>query len=373
MRGSVVRRGATYAVVLELDRDPLTGKRRQRWHSGYRTRREAEDACSKLVAQVAAGGYVTPTRQTVGEYLEEWLAAITPTIRESTHVCYRRALRKQVIPAIGAVPLSRLSGPMLSRLYGDLLASGLAPGTVRLTHTILTRAFRDAVRWDRLARTPTATADPPRRTTPETRTWDAPTLRHFLELVQASDDRLYALWVFFATTGVRRGEALGLRWADVSLDQGTASIRQTVIEVMGQPRLSSPKTAAGRRSIALDAGTVAVLRSWHRRQTTERVAIGPGYRDCGLVFTTAEGDPLHPRAVSGDFARRIDRWHLPVLSLHGLRHTHATLALSAGVHPRVVQDRLGHSNVAITLQTYSHVLPSLAAEAAERVARDILG
>jgi integrase len=275
VRGSVVKRGDGYSVVVELDRDPVTGRRRQKWHSGYRTKRDAERTMSEIVASVHAGTYAEPTRQTLGDFVEDWLAAIEPTIRPSTHYSYARNLRLHALPRLGSVQLRRIDAGMLNGLYAELLADGkqsnggggLSPRSVRYVHTIVHRAFRDAVRWGRITRNPADAADPPRAAAtarPTMTTWTADQLRAFLE--HTAEHRLHAAFVVLATTGMRRGECLGLRWSDLNLTAGRMSIVQTVIAVNHEVRIGSPKTARGRRTVALDQGTVAVLRR-HRQQS----------------------------------------------------------------------------------------------------------
>jgi integrase len=382
MRGSVVKRGGGYSVVVELDRDPVTGKRRQKWHSGYRTKRDAERAMSEIATAVHAGTYAEPTRQTLGDFIEDWLAAIEPTLRPSTHYSYARNLRLHALPRLGSVQLRRIDAGMLNALYADLLADGkqsnggggLSSRSVRYVHTIVHRAFRDAVRWGRIARNPADAADPPRAAAtarPTMTTWTADQLRAFLEHI--AEHRLHAAFVVLATTGMRRGECLGLRWSDLDLPAGRLSIVQTVIAVNHEVRIGSPKTARGRRTVALDQGTVAVLRRHRQQQLAERLIMGAGCTDHGLVFCRPDGEPLHPERFSRTFMIEAARAGLPRIRCHDLRHTWATLALSAGEHPKVVQERLGHANVSITLDVYSHVTEGLHGDAAARVAVIIFG
>jgi integrase len=197
-------------------------------------------------------------------------------------------------------------------------------------------------------------------------------VRAFLDSSRAEGDRLYALWVLLATTGMRRGEALGLRWADLDLDAGRARIVQTITQTSSHVVIGEPKTSSGRRGLALDAGTVGVLRDHRRRMLEERLLVGPDFEDRALVFHEPDGRCLRPDAVSAAFLRRVVRYRLPRITLHQLRHTWATLALGRGVHPRAVQERLGHSTIAITLGTYSHVTPTLHDEAAQLVADLVL-
>jgi integrase len=251
---------------------------------------------------------------------------------------------------------------------------GLSPSSVHYVHTILHRAFRDAVRWGRIARNPADAADPPRSAAtarPTMTTWSAHQVRAFLE--HTADHRLHTAFVVLATTGMRRGECLGLRWSDVDLTYGRASITQTVIAVNHQVRIGSPKTARARRTVVLDPGTVAALRRHRQQQLAERLTMGAGFTDHGLVFCRPDGGPLHPERFSRAFEIEAARAALPKIRLHDLRHTWATLALSAGEHPKVVQERLGHANVSITLDVYSHVTEGLHTDTASRVAGIIFG
>lgn len=252
--------------------------------------------------------------------------------------------------------------------------TGLDRRTVNYVHTILHRAFKDAVRWGRLGRNPADAADAPRPGTKadEMQTWNASTLRSFNEQSRAAGDRLHGLWVLLATTGIRRGEALGLRWRDVDLEKGKVRVVQTVIQVRGHVTLSEPKTAKGRRAIAIDKATVAVLREHRKRMLEERLLVGADFTDHGFVFHQPDGTWPHPDAISDQFLRRGAAYGLPRLSLHGLRHTWATLALEQGIHPKVVQERLGHSTIAITLGQYSHVSPTLHDRAAAMVGEMLL-
>jgi integrase len=187
-----------------------------------------------------------------------------------------------------------------------------------------------------------------------------------------ADHKLSAAFVVLATTGMRRGECLGLRWSDVNLTAGRVSITQTVIAVNHDVRIGSPKTARGRRTVALDPKTVAALREHRQNQLAERLLMGAG-TDHDLVFCRPDGSPLHPERFSRTFAIEAARAGLPLIRCHDLRHTWATLALSAGEHPKVVQERLGHANVSITLDVYSHVTEGLHGEVASRVAGIIFG
>jgi integrase len=337
-------------------------------------------ALDEVKGDVRTGTYVAPSKQTVGEFLDEWLVTVRPTLRPATHFSYGRNLRLHVLPRIGDVVLQHLDAGQLNRLYAELLVpgvnrtrpdTGLSRRSVAYIATILKRALRDAVRWGRLMRNPADMADPPKAGSGarrEMKTWTGDQVRDFLRRSEFERDRDATLWRVLVSTGMRRGEALGLRWSDLDLSAGTVTVRQTVIIVNHEVLIGTPKTAAGARTIDLDAASVTALKSHRTAQAAERLAIGAGWRELDLVFPAVDGNPAHPEAISKRFDRRSARYGLPHVGIHGLRHTWATLALRAGVHPKVVQERLGHASVMVTLQIYSHVTAGLSREAAEQVA-----
>lgn len=391
-RGHVRKRSNSWSVVLELARDPETQRRRQKWLSGYRTRKDAERALADALSKLDRGVFVAPTKQTFREFVEqEFLPSLRPSVRPSTYYSYDRNLRLHVLPTIGSRRLADIDAAALSALYGRLLVDGrkdqdagkpLSARSVAYVATIVGKVFRQAQDWDRIARNPAERARPPKTAPSAARraqmvTWTGAEVARFLAAAQEHTDVHYAAWLMLVTTGLRRGELLGLRWSDVDLDAGRASIRQTLIVVVVNGRheaqFGSPKTEQGRRQVALDATTVAALRTHRVMQAQQRLAAGPLYEDHDLVFAHADGRPLHPERFSRTFDQRVTRYGFRRIRLHDLRHTHATLALQTGVHPRVVQERMGHANVGITLGTYSHVTPAMDASAAEVIAAAIFG
>lgn len=363
MRGHVRRRGNLWCAVYDLPKD-ATGRRRQKWMSGFKTRREAQVALTEILSSLSTGTHVEPSAQTTGDFLDAWFAATSATRRTSTNATYRSVISAHLSPRIGSIRLQALSAPTLNALYSDLLASGSSASTVRYVHAVLRRALKDAVRWNLVARNVAEAADPPRLTRRQSRTWSARELQAFLQHVRSN--RLYAAYVLAATTGMRRGEVLGLRWQDVDLDTGRVSVSQTLVAVSRDVHFSEPKTARGRRNVALDVTTRDALREHRDPQIRERESVE--YVDHDLVFAHEDGTALNPEAFSDAFRRQVKRAGLPPIRLHDLRHTHATLALSAGVHPKVVSERLGHASVAFTLDQYSHAIPALQETAADLVA-----
>lgn len=235
------------------------------------------------------------------------------------------------------------------------------------------RALADAVKWNRLSHNPADVATAPSAKAaraPKPVTWNADELRKFLDSVR--DERLYPLWLLYATTGLRRGEALGLRWRDLDLDSSSMAVTNARVSVGHAVADSPPKSGRG-REVALDPATVAELRAHRKNQAAEQLAYGPGYEKGGYVFTWEDGRPLHPDYVSKSFQDAVASLGLQRIRLHDLRHTWASLALRAGVSPKVVSERLGHASVGFTLDVYSHVMPGMQEDAAATVAALIVG
>lgn len=384
MRGSVRKRGAGWEYLYR-EVDPNTGKAtRLRSKAGFATRREAEAALQTVLASMSAGSYVSPTGLTLRAFLEDrWLPSIAATIRPSTHYSYTRNLRIHVLPTLGDVALQRLEPSMLNALYAELLACGrkdhrkgepLSAKAVRYVHDVLNRALQDAFRWNLVSRNVARLATPPKpriADRPEMRTWTRDDVREFLDGTRGH--RLHAAFFVLATTGARRGEVLGLRWCDVDLGAGRLHVRRSLVCVTHEPQCSATKTAKSRRTIALDTATVSALRAQRAAQAAEKLAAGEAYVDADLVFCDRRAGALHPERFTRTFQEQVARLGLPRIRLHDLRHTWATLALQAGIHPKIVSERLGHANISITLDIYSHVAPSLHAEAANTVASYILG
>ncbi|MHB1343036.1 MAG: tyrosine-type recombinase/integrase [Thermoleophilia bacterium] len=357
-------------------------ERKQQVKTGFATKKEAQVELTETLRELQHGSYVEPTKVTVKEFLSlEWLPAIEATIRPATLASYTTHVNAHLVPRIGTVPLQALSAGQINRLYGDLRKNGrargpggLSPNSVRRIHATLHRALRDAVRWGYLSRNPVDNADPPRAVDGElaaAKAWQVADLKTFL--ARMHEDRLHPLWLTLALTGLRRGEALGLLWQDVNLKAGRLVVRRSLVPVNSQVVVSEPKTRRGHRSVTLDPVTVSVLKTWRRRQRDERLQWGPAWTNTGLVFTREDGTAHRPERITQMFALSVKKAKVPRITVHGLRHTHATLALAAGVHPKVVSDRLGHSTVALTLDVYSHSIPSMQEEAASKIAALVTG
>lgn len=367
MRGSIKKqtgkRGTRWVATIDLGRDPTTGRRRQQ-RKTFPTRREAEDHVAKTRHELRTGTYIEPSTTPLADFLRQWLETIT--VRPATADRYRRIVEGRVVPDLGAVQLGKLTPMQVQDWYAKLLASGLSPTTVALYHGLLHRALDQAVKWQMVFRNVCDAVDAPRPQNPEMQTWSAEQVRAFL--AGSRDDDLAALWRLAVVTGMRRGELLALRWGDVNFTGGTLSVRRTLSRGEDGIVFGEPKTAAGKRTIDLDGLTIDLLRSHRAEQAELRLQLGPAWTDNDLVFERGAGEPLHPNVLGSRFRSLVKRCGLQPIRFHDLRHTAATLMLANGEHPKVVQERLGHADISMTLNLYSHVMPGMQRQASDRLA-----
>jgi integrase len=301
---------------------------------------------------------------TVGKYLDAWLRSIRGTVARHTYRDYESKVRLHLKPHIGHIKLRQLGASDLRRLYGDL-SQTLSPRSVEYVHTTISKALNQAEAWDYVTRNVARHAKPPQKQHSERRVLSAEQVKTFFEV--AKDDRFYALYLLALTTGLRRGELLGLKWRDINFDRGTLRVQRSLDDSQSPPQEKAPKREASRRQVNLlpevqdaleahrDALAVLSERTWN-------------WQDNGYVFPSLRGTPM-----SGDNLRNrnlrplLERAGLPPLTFHELRHSFATLMLSQKEHPKVVSAILGHASIVQTMDTYSHVIEDIQGDAAERL------
>ncbi len=358
--GSVYRRAdGRWVASLSVGRDEKGRLKRRVVYA--QTKSEAIEKLHRLQSERLAGTLQLPDCRTVGDFLKDWVEnSARPSVGRSTYRCYEGLIRKHMIPAIGGVALQRLGPRDVQGLYAAMERNGASPRLRQITHAVLRRALSQALQWGLIRRNPCDAVARPRAPRREIQFLDAGQVR--LLLAAARGDRLEALCVVAVATGMRKGELLGLRWGDLDLDAATLMVRRQLrARPDGGLALAELKTAKSRRLIQLPATAVDALAA-HRA----RLGAPPSRAD--LVFTDTRGGPLH----ESNLLRRwwhplLERAGLPRMRFHDLRHTHATLLLTQGVNPKVVQERLGHSQISMTLDVYSHVVPSLQRDAARRI------
>ena len=340
-------------------------RRRKSFYGG--TRREVQQKLASAQRSVQDGLPVPSDRLTMGQFLARWLEDVArPNLRPRVFVRYRELLTLHAIPTLGNRSLAKVAPDDLQALYSRKLEEGLAPRTVGHLHRVLHRALADAVRWGRVGRNVCDVVRPPKVQAQEVRALSPDEARQFL--AAAAGDPLEALYVLAVTVGLRQGEFLGLKWQDVDLDAGTLKVRRSIARLNGPGWLEQePKSARSRRSVALTPLAVAALQRHRQRQIEWRLE-AMAWEDNGFVFANEVGRPMTPSNLTQrSFQPLLERAGLPRMRFHDLRHTAASLLLAQGVHPKIVSEMLGHSQIAITLDLYSHVTPTLQAEAAEKM------
>ncbi len=406
---TVYQRNRTWSYRVDVDPDVLTGKRQRENRGGFATEQEAWTEAVKAKAALEAGRYVKASGRTVRQFAGEWLASVEHSLKPSTYANYVDYLDAYVFPRIGDRRLQDINVTVLNALLRHLLdrgrckpntnavmfeywstmqkkgtdltprelsiacstsihaarsairrykagrtprvhSPGLAPKTVRNIANMLHEAFEAAVVWHYLEHNPTDHLTRPRVKRRQMKTWTAPELAAFL--TEANRDRFRAMWMLVATTGMRRSELAGAERDLLDLANATLVIAPTRVVVDGKPVDEDGKTASGVRTIALDPGTIAVLQQHLAMLDVEREAWGPSYPDHGKLFCYEGGRRVHPDTITRRFNRIVDRAGLPKITLHGVRHSYATVCIDNGINPKILSERIGHGSVAFTLHTY---------------------
>lgn len=367
MRGHIVKRYKdSYTIVLNLGTDPSTGKPRQQWVSVKGTKKDAEKRLAELLHQLDNGTFIKPSKTTLTEYIERWLADyVWPNLAPRTAEGYEHIMRRHVIPALGSMTLIQLKPEHLQRYYSDRLSMGLSAQTVRHHYTALHKVLQTAVEWGILTINVADAVRPPRVQRPEMHTWDEEDITRFLEATKETP--YYALFYAALFTGMRRSELLALRWQDVDFILSQVNVSRSLHRLRGGGIVFRPtKTTKGRRAVALPPSATLILKEHYENQKLERAMLGESLTSDDLVFSHLDGRPLMPDSVTHAWIKLVRRAGLKHIRLHDARHSHASLMLKQGIHPKVVQERLGHANIAVTLDTYSHVAPGLQEAAAAR-------
>lgn len=366
--GGVYRRASDsrWVAVLDLGQD-ATGKRRRKTLYGA-TRKEAVDKLTEAQRRLAEGAPVTDARGTVAAYLEHWIKTglAAAEVKQTTRENYTTIARTHLAPTIGRLRLDKLAPSDVDALIVAKRAQ-LSDSTVRLIYTVLRRALDAAVRDGLVRRNVAAAVQRPRVVRRDAAVLSPVQAQAFLDA--ARQDRLFALYAVAMAVGLRRGEALALRWSDVDLDAGNVRVSRTLSRVRDGLVFTEPKSQRSRRTVPMPAPLIAELRAHRVRQAAERLTAGSLWEDHDLVFPSRFGTPLDPRNALRAFAAVASRAGLDGVGLHTLRHTAASLMIAQGVHLRVIMETLGHSGISITADVYSHVLPQQQREAADALGK----
>lgn len=362
----------TYYCILNY-KDPITGRWKQKKKRGFKKLKDAKAAMAELENALNQREYakINPKKMTLGSLLTNWLNYKKMTIRKSTLQTYQYYIKSYIEPTLAKYQIADITPALLQLTYSQLVAE-YSPATVKKTHAILYNALELATKWEYIPNNPATLVEPPKVSKPEIKVWDIETATKFLRFSASENERTHIAYVIAIMCGLRQGEILGLRWSDVDMKKKIMYIRQTLSHD-GKRLENATKTAAGTRSVAFSDVVLQELIKHKKLQARERLRAGSAWQDNNLVVTTSVGTPLNPRSLLRSFKRITRNAGLPEIRFHDLRHTHATALLSAGINPKIVSERLGHSSVEITLDVYSHLLPNMQSEAAEAIERQFKG
>jgi len=389
-RGHIRQRGKnSWSLKFDLGRDPITGKRITKYATVHGPKKKAHEQLTKLLAQRDDGTFVDPTKVTLSQYLRHWLEAdIDRRVAARTAARHRGIVEKNIIPRLGHVPVRKLTALHIEAFEAELQREGwvkarakpkvkegeqpwpvekrgLSAQTVQHVHRTLSQALGHAVRLGVLFKNPAQQVKAPRPPSREIKILGKEEIATLL--AAATGGPLYLPALVAITTGMRRGELLGLRWSDLDLKTGALTVNQSLERIKGFVAFKPPKTRTSRRTITLPAATVESLKEHYKAQAEERLRLGLGRDPRGLVFTRADGQPMDADALTKSFGRLVAASKVTPITFHGLRHTHISHLLMDGVHVKVVSERAGNANVSITLGVYAAYIPNMQADAALRV------
>lgn len=369
MRGHIEKRGKnSYSITVSVGKD-ATGKYKQQWISVKGTKKDAEQKLSEILHQIDNGTFLKPSKTTMTEYLNKWLLDYAkPNLSPRGYERYESITRVHLIPSLGNIIMTQLRPDHLQSHYTAKLNSGLSALTVRYLHTVMHKALQTAVKRGLVIRNVADGVDVPRAQRNDMQTWDEYEVTRFLET--AKESTYYELFFLALFTGMRRGELLALRWQDIDFMFSQISVNRTLHRLQGGKYgngsyvFTQPKSERSRRTIALSSSVILTLKNYKEKQSIIRDKLGISLKDDDLVFSNLKGEPLRPNTITRAWSMLAARAGVKIIRLHDARHTHASLLLKQGVHPKIVQERLGHASIQITLDTYSHVAPGLQEAAA---------
>ena len=363
MKGGIRKRGDSYTIAISLGKDPNTGKYKYHYETVTGTRELAKKRRAELIHQLDNGTFIRPSKTTFAEYLERWLNEYAkPNLSPRGFERYAGIIRQHLIPAMGNMPLTQVKPEHIQKHYSMMHSKGLSANTVKYHHAVVHKALQAAMKWGLLNRNVADSVDVPRSHQKEMQTWDDFEVRQFLE--SAKDSPYYALFHTALYTGMRRSELLGLQWRDVAIQK--IHVNRSLHHLKdGSYVFTQPKSVKSRRTIDLSPSSIITLTEHKERQEAIRAMIGTPLKQDDMVFGTPEGKPLRPNTITRAWTTLAIKAGVKPIRLHDARHTHASLMLKQGVHPKIVQDRLGHATIQMTLDIYSHVMPGLQQAAAE--------
>lgn len=365
--GQVIRRGDNrWMVRVYLGRDPITGKRSYHNKTIHGTKKDADKYLNKSLREIDTGNYHEAVKISLSAYLDQWLAnAAKPRLSERTYTDYANLMTRYVRQPLGAKRLDTVTPLDLQELYTEMQNRGLSARVVRYVHAVLNSAFQQAIKWGMLSRNICQMVELPKLQRREMKSFTPRQAQNFLKACGATKDGM--VFAFALATGMRPEEYLALKWSDVDFVSGRIVVQRALVRIGRNWSFEEPKTAQSRRTIVLPSTTLKDLRAHRQEQLKHKLKMGSIWEDHNLVFPSMTGTPFHHSNLTKSYKRILQTAELSGFRMYDLRHSCATLLLSSGENAKIIQERLGHASVVLTLDTYSHVLPEMQKQASEKL------
>lgn len=368
MKGYVRKRGNSWSFTVDVGKDPRTGKRKQKTQSGFKTKKEAQNALAEMVTHVDKGIYIESSKRKFKEFTLEYIENIYyAKVKASSYEAAINIINNQILPWFGDVELDKIDQFLVHQFYREKKESGLSSSYIQRMHELIRMLLRVAFKWELIKKDVAALIEPPRIEKKQMSVWNVEQVNEYLKFTKHS--RYHPVFFLAAYTGMRKGEIIALHWDDIDFEAKTISVNKTLYKISSGFLLQEPKTKSSVRTIYMDEDIERVLKKQKVKQNLEKLKNGGVYEDKNLVFAQETGGYILPSAVNGLFGRFIKQAGMPHIRFHDLRHTHATILLGMGVNPKIVSERLGHSSVQMTLDTYSHVMPSMKKDLSEQFSK----
>ena len=357
------KKGIHYELTVEGERDPETGKRQRYYKTVKGSEKEAKAELRKMITEVEQGEAIRKLPMRVGEWMDQWVEHYLPHVEETTRIGYKTKIKCYIKPALGDILVQSLKGYHVQKMVNDMLARGLAAKNIKDTYNNVNAAMKKAVVLRMIAHNPCEGVSLPKVKRYKAKVYNVTNIHKLLELAQGTD--MYLPILLLVSFGLRRGELLALRWSDIDFENKLLKVRSNMVRGEKGYLIKAPKSEAGIRDLHIGDDLLDELKQAREQYLADKLAYGRGFQDLNFVIRQADGSPIMPDSMTRKWVRFVEQHELPHIRLHDLRHSHATALMMAGVNPRVVQQRMGHSDVNITLNTYTHVLPEMDIETAE--------
>lgn len=370
IREKKTKSGISYQITIEGGYDPLTGKRIRVYKNVSGSKREATSVMHKMITEMEQGKLTKKNHKTVSEWMDEWLCQYTPNIEETTKLGYKSKIKCHIKPSIGDILIGSLRTEHIQKMVNGMIERGLSPKSIRETFNNINSAMKKAVTLRLIPYNPCEAVELPKLKKYRTNVYSPEMMQTLLDKAKNTD--MYLPIFLLVMIGLRRGELLALRWSDIDFKNNILKVRYNLVRSEDGYIIKPPKSEAGIRDIHLGEDVMSVLKQARLQYMTDAFKYGTGFQNLEFVIRQEDGSPFHPDSMSQKWRRFLKKHNLPERRLHDLRHSNATALIQAGISPKVVQQRLGHADVQITLNTYTHVLPEMDMEAAAKLDSIIL-